>query len=54
MAVENLVRLRCKDYGFECDFEVEVEDEMKIMQIFGNHISLEHGVKYEIAFTNFL
>jgi uncharacterized CHY-type Zn-finger protein len=42
-----LVRLSCKNHGFECDFEIEDDDISKVLEAFGNHTSLVHGVRYE-------
>jgi len=40
-----MAKLRCSDYGFECDFVVEGEIESVITQ-FGNHTNKEHGIEY--------
>ena len=37
--------LICSDYGYECDFEVDGEDELVIPQ-FGEHVHEEHGIEY--------
>ncbi len=42
-----MVRLRCRDHGFDCDFEVEGDDISKVIERFGNHTSIKHGKKYE-------
>ncbi|MFQ5573019.1 MAG: DUF1059 domain-containing protein [Nitrosopumilaceae archaeon] len=42
-----MARLRCRDHGFDCDFEVEEDDISKLIERFGNHTSIKHGKKYE-------
>lgn len=42
-----MIRLTCKDHGFKCNFEAEGENVQKVIQVFGNHTALAHGVKYE-------
>jgi predicted small metal-binding protein len=39
------IKLRCRDYGFECEFVVEGEVEPVITQ-FGKHTDEEHGIEY--------
>lgn len=40
-----MARLRCNDYGFECDFvaEGEIED---VIESFKTHTEEEHGIDY--------
>lgn len=40
-----MARLRCSDYGFECDFTSEGEIEVVIGE-FGKHMDEEHGIDY--------
>jgi predicted small metal-binding protein len=40
-----MVKLSCKDYGFECDFETDGEVE-SVIEEFGNHTLEEHGIEY--------
>ena len=40
-----MARLRCSDYGFECDFVAEGEVE-SVMVLFGSHSEEEHGIAY--------
>ena len=40
-----LAKLRCNDYGFECEFIVEGEVE-RIIEEFGKHSEEEHGIDY--------
>ena len=50
-----MIRLSCKDHGFACNFEAEGEIMSKVIEIFGNHTALEHGVKYaEESLTQFI
>jgi predicted small metal-binding protein len=41
-----MVKLQCKEYGFECEFSVEGEDVPKIIEDFGKHTEQEHGIEY--------
>ena len=41
-----MVKLQCKDYGFECEFSVEGEDVSKIIEDFCSHTEQEHGIEY--------
>jgi predicted small metal-binding protein len=38
-------KLSCRDYGFECQFEVEGDAE-QILEQFGKHTNKEHGIEY--------
>lgn len=40
----HMKRFACRDYGFECDFEVMGEDDA--VKKFGEHSTLEHGIEY--------
>ncbi|MDH3279235.1 MAG: DUF1059 domain-containing protein [Nitrosopumilus sp.] len=40
-----MVKLRCNDYGFECDFEVEGDEDQVVAQ-FMQHNNEEHGIDY--------
>ena len=40
-----MVKLICKDYGWECDFVAE-GDSAKVIQDFGKHTLDEHGIEY--------
>ncbi|AFS83553.1 DUF1059 domain-containing protein [Candidatus Nitrosopumilus sediminis] len=40
-----MVKLKCNDYGFECDFVVEGEVE-NVLEKFGKHTDEEHGIDY--------
>ena len=41
-----MVKLQCKDYGFECEFHVEGDDTVKVIDDFGKHTDEEHGIEY--------
>ena len=41
-----MVKLQCRDYGFECDFSVEGKDASAIIQDFGKHTEEVHGIEY--------
>ncbi len=40
-----MAKLRCGDYGFECDFQAEGEIE-SVLEQFGKHTEEEHGIEY--------
>mgnify|MGYP003316784571 FL=1 len=40
------IRLRCKDYGYDCDFVIESDDAEQVMKEFGKHSDEEHGIWY--------
>jgi len=40
-----MARLRCSDYGYECDFISQGEME-EVIQEFGKHTEEEHGIDY--------
>lgn len=41
----SMAKLRCNDYGFECDFVSEGDIEAVIKE-FGRHSEEEHGIDY--------
>jgi predicted small metal-binding protein len=41
-------RFTCKDYGFECNYEL-VGNADQIIEKFGEHLSQEHGIQYSHA-----
>lgn len=41
-----MIKLQCKEYGFECDFTIEDENVAKIIEDFGKHTEQEHGIEY--------
>ena len=42
-----MAKLKCNDYGFECDFLVEGETE-KVIEDFRSHTEDVHGIDYSI------
>ncbi|EIJ65213.1 hypothetical protein BD31_I0529 [Candidatus Nitrosopumilus salaria BD31] len=40
-----MAKLKCNDYGFECDFVAEGEME-SVIEDFRNHTDEEHGIDY--------
>ena len=49
-----MAKLKCNDYGFECEFEAEGEIE-KVIDEFRQHTDEEHGIDYsKEAVTQFL
>ncbi len=40
-----MAKLKCSDYGFECEFVAEGESE-KVIAEFGKHTLDEHGIEY--------
>jgi predicted small metal-binding protein len=42
---KNMARLRCSDYGFECEFVSEGEIE-EVLEEFRKHTDEEHGIDY--------
>ena len=38
--------LRCSDYGFDCDFILEGDEESQILQGFAKHTEEVHGIEY--------
>ncbi len=40
-----MAKLKCSDYGFECDFVSEGEIE-EVIEVFGKHTDEVHGIDY--------
>ena len=40
-----MIKLRCVDYGFECEFESVGNSDLVISE-FGEHTCDEHGIEY--------
>jgi len=38
-----VIKYTCRDYDFDCDFEIESEDGIEAIDAFCAHISKEHG-----------
>ena len=42
------LKLRCEDYGFECDFVLDEEKSIEQLEKLRNHFEEEHGIDYTI------
>ncbi len=42
------LKLRCEDYGFECDFILDEEKSIEQLEKLRNHFEEEHGIDYTI------
>ena len=42
------LKLRCKDYGFECDYILDEEKTIDMIEKLRNHFEKEHGIDYTI------
>ena len=42
------LNLRCRDYGFECDFSINEEITKEIVKNLRDHFDEEHGIDYTI------
>jgi predicted small metal-binding protein len=42
------LKLRCVDYGFECEFMLEEEKSIKQLEKLRDHFEEEHGIDYTI------
>ena len=40
------IKLFCKDYGFECDFELEGRKSLMLIEKLREHFENEHGIDY--------
>ena len=41
-------KLRCDEYGFECDFTLEGEKSLELLEKLRGHFEEEHGIEYPI------
>jgi len=41
-----MTQLKCSDYGFECDFLIDVESE-GLLERFGKHMAQIHRIEYQ-------
>ena len=39
-------KLRCKDYGFECEFVAEAAEVAEVIESYRAHSEEEHGIEY--------
>ena len=42
------IKLRCDDYGFECEFALDEEKTIGLIQKLRDHFEEEHGIDYTI------
>jgi predicted small metal-binding protein len=42
------LKLRCEDYGFECEFTLDEEKSLVELKKFRDHFEEEHGIDYTI------
>ncbi len=40
-----MIRLACRDYGFECDYSIEGEQDY-VVENFREHMETMHGIEY--------
>lgn len=40
------IKLRCEDYGFECDYILEGEKSVSLLEQLRGHFEEEHGIEY--------
>jgi predicted small metal-binding protein len=41
-----MIKLVCRDYGFECDFVASGNDVKQVVDEYGRHSADEHGIEY--------
>ena len=39
-------KLACRDYGFDCEFEVSAPEPAKVISEYGKHSEEAHGIEY--------
>ena len=42
----DMIKLVCRDYGFDCDFVANGEDAAQVIATYGQHSNDEHGIEY--------
>jgi predicted small metal-binding protein len=42
------LKLRCDEYGFECDFSLEGEKSLELLEKLRVHFEEAHGIEYPI------
>ena len=40
------LKLRCEDYGFECEFEIDEDKSVALIKKLRDHFEEEHGIDY--------
>jgi len=43
------LKLRCEDYGFECEFAIDEEKSIALIEKLRNHFEEEHGIDYTMG-----
>jgi predicted small metal-binding protein len=43
-------RLVCRDYGFECGFEIQGSKSLSMVKKLRDHFENEHGIDYSVDF----
>lgn len=43
------LKLRCEDYGFECEFMIDEEKSVALIEKLRNHFEEEHGIDYTMG-----
>ncbi len=43
-----VLKLRCDEYGFECNFSLEGEPNLGLLEKLRTHFEEEHGIEYPI------
>ncbi len=46
-----MIKLECKEYGFECEYAVEEECDTKLIEQLRSHFEAEHGINYSTEFV---
>ncbi len=46
-----MIKLACKEYGFECEYVVEGECDTKLIEQLRTHFDAEHGIDYSSEFV---
>jgi predicted small metal-binding protein len=41
-----VIKLVCRDYGFECEFIAQGSDIRKVIEEYSKHSTDEHGIEY--------
>ena len=44
--IQTMPKLRCSDYGFECDFVAESPEVSQVIDDYGKHSEEVHGIEY--------
>ncbi len=45
-----MIKLECKEYGFECKYVIEGECDTKLVEQLRSHFDAEHGIDYSSEF----